>query len=87
MDQKTVESKVESYIFDTLDSSLYSVTYTESLGPDILAVTFHTGLEMELFVSSLGLDHLCDKSGYIEIPETYTVILYGMGLINLYTKL
>lgn len=87
MKEKEIEHKIRSHLLFKLDISYYKITYTEALGVDLLSISFNNNIEYSLFVKSLDLEHVCDKSDYIEIEEESTILIHGMGLVNLYTKL
>lgn len=53
----------------------------------ILAVTFYMRTDLDELLDFLDYKSQCDRSGYLVLAENNTVILSGIGLVNLYTRL
>ena len=53
----------------------------------IVAITFYLGTDLTEFLEWIDYKNQCDKSGYIVMEETNTIVLSGLGLINFYTLL
>lgn len=70
------------------DISPFSVTCTFESGHDgLLGITFWLNSDLYEFLDLVDYKSQCDKSGFIILAENNTVLLFGMALLNLYTKL
>lgn len=52
-----------------------------------VAITFHIKEDLLEFLRYLDYDNQCDKSGYLVMEETNTILLSGLALIGFYTLL
>ncbi len=66
--------------------SPFSVVST-FINDGFVAVTFYIEHDLKEFLELLDYKNQCDKSGFLVIGESNTVILSGMGLLTLYTLL
>ena len=62
-----------------------SVTVTFRYLDGLLAITFYVKQDLDEFLDIVGYKYSCDKSGFIILPDTNTVFLYGIPLVKLYT--
>lgn len=61
----------------------FNVTYTKALGSGkegVLSITFFMREDLEEFLDLIDYGTTCDKSGYIILEETNTIILIGLAL-------
>lgn len=55
---------------------------TEHAG--LLSMTFYINTDLKELLDILDYDNQCDKSGYLILNESNTLILYDLALINFY---
>lgn len=91
---KTRELEIQDEIIRQLEMRElfpFSVVCSFSLPPGredgIVAITFYLESDMNEFLEWIDYKNQCDKSGYIVIEKTNTIVLSGLGLINFYTLL
>ncbi len=67
----------------------FSVICTFGLGNNegFVAVTFYIEHDLKELLDLLDYQSQCDKTAFLVIGESNTVILSGMGLLTLYTLL
>lgn len=81
--EKVIEKLLEHNI------SPFSVIFTYSGGDEdgILSITFYISEELDEVLDLLDYKTQCDKSGYAIMRESNTLLLSGVALINLYTRI
>ena len=80
------EEKIEDQVRKILERREiypFNITYTFELSGGLLSVTVYEEADLEDLLGALSYYSQCDKSGYLVIPETCTVIMTGMALLNL----
>lgn len=65
----------------------FSVTISYSIDSGVLGITFYFIQDLKDFLSLMGYEYLCDKSGYTILENTNTVLISGLPLVKLYTEL
>lgn len=65
----------------------FSVTVSYSIDSGVLGITFYFIQDLKDFLSLMGYEYLCDKSGYTILENTNTVLISGLPLVKLYTEL
>lgn len=81
--QNEIEKKLSSY-----DINPYSTICSFAVDTGgILSITFYLNSDLMEFLDILDYKNQCDKSGYLILNDNNTIILSGLGLINLYTIL
>jgi len=82
--QKNVQDKL-------LELELYpfSVIFTYAVGQNdgLLSITFYSEDHLKELLKKLDYQTQCDKTGYIIIEESNTIILTDMALIKFYATL
>ena len=81
-----VSAKVREKL-ETLDIYPFSVFFTYSVRDGLLGLTFFFEQDLQETLEFLLYKSQCDKSGYVVLPETCTLLLHGLALIQLWTKL
>lgn len=83
-----MEEAVTNVLTEKLNIYPFSVICTfETIHCGLLSITFWLNADLNEFLDYLDYKCQCDKSGYIVLPESNTILLFGMALINLYTRL
>lgn len=81
--QESVISALQRY-----DIYPFSVTCTFGLkSSGILGITFYLKSDLSEVLKILDYQSQCDKSGYLILEDNNTLVLEGMALVNLYTRL
>lgn len=86
----TSNSDIENYIqkkLEALGICYFSVISTNAFGDSLVAITLYTYLELDELLDKIDYKYLCDKSGFLIIRETNTVIFTKSGLVQLVDKL
>lgn len=83
---------MQENVIDKLQSNEiypFSVIFSYEAGDNngILAITLYTELDYERLLDLLEYESQCDKTGFVVLKDTNTVILSDMALINFYVKL
>lgn len=73
---------------DKLGICPFSIIFTYA-GPNdgTLSITMYLKSDVKELLKYLDYYNRCDKSGYLINEDRNTVVIYGMALIDLYTKL
>lgn len=53
----------------------------------LVAITFFINSDLKEVLNLLDYDNQCDKTGFLVIDQTNTLILYDLALINFYTNI
>ncbi len=80
--QDEIEKRLSSY-----DINPYSIICSFAFDSGIVSITFYLNSDLLEFLDILDYKNQCDKSGYLILEDNNTIILSGLGLINLYTLL
>lgn len=80
--QDEIEKRLSNY-----DINPYSVICSFAFDSGIVSITFYLNSDLLEFLDILDYKNQCDKSGYLILENNNTIILSGLGLINLYTLL
>lgn len=70
--------------------SPFSVIFTyesSNVEGGLLSITVYLESELDELLDIIEYRSQCDKTGFTLLPETNTLIVTGMALINLYLKL
>lgn len=83
------EKEVQEKAMDLLDSANllpFSVVYTYALNDSgVLAITFYLEKDLEELLDILDYKSLCDKSDFVLIKSTGTVLLKDSAIIRFFT--
>lgn len=80
--QDKIEKRLSNY-----DINPYSIICSFAFDSGIVSITFYLNSDLLEFLDILDYKNQCDKSGYLILEDNNTIILSGLGLINLYTLL
>lgn len=80
--QDEIEKRLSNY-----DINPYSIICSFAFDSGIVSITFYLNSDLLEFLDILDYKNQCDKSGYLILEDNNTIILSGLGLINLYTLL
>ena len=80
--QDEIEKRLSNY-----DINPYSIICSFAIDSGIVSITFYLSSDLKEFLDILDYKNQCDKSGYLILEDNNTIILSGLGLINLYTLL
>lgn len=71
------------------DISPFSVVFSYEAGDTggMLSITFYLRAELEELLGILKYKSQCDKSGWMIVEKTNTVIFTGIALLHIYTTL
>lgn len=87
--EEPVEFRIEREIQSALERQAeicpYEVIFVDQTSetPSLLKISFWFPSDLEGLKKLIGYSSLCDKSGYMEFTETYTVVLRGFVLLSL----
>ena len=79
-----IQRKVTNYLV-THEIFPFSVVYTDCFC-GLLAITFCISTDIDEFLDYIDYKCLCDKTGYIILRETNTILIYNFALLNFYSK-
>lgn len=80
--QDEIEKRLSNY-----DINPYSIICSFAFDNGVVSITFYLNSDLLEFLDILDYKNQCDKSGYLILEDNNTIILSGLGLINLYTLL
>ena len=80
--QDSIRNKLEEF-----DIFPFSVITTLVTGQGLCSITLMNKFQLKDFLKLLDYDIQCDKSGYLIIEDTNTIILSGIALVRLYSML
>lgn len=81
-----IEESVIKWLLEN-NISPASVTLSYKILDGILSITFYLAQDLEEFLELVDYKYSVDKSGYIIVKETNTILLHGLPLVKLYTVL
>lgn len=81
--QETIREKLEE-----VEIFPFSIVSTLAAGRQgLCSITLTSKSQLEDFLNYLDYNSQCDKSGYLIIEETNTVLLDGIALVRFYSML
>ena len=81
--QETIRARLEE-----VEIFPFSIVSTLAAGRQgLCSITLTSKLQLEDFLNYLDYNSQCDKSGYLIIEETNTVLLDGIALVRFYSML
>lgn len=86
----TSNTDIENFIKSKLESlgiCYFSIVSTSAFGDSLVAITLFSYLELDELLKKLDYKYLCDKSGFLILSETNTIIFTKSGIIQLVDKL
>lgn len=81
-----LQDKITAFLVDH-NIFPFSVTISYAIDSGILGITFYLRKDLDDFLDLMNYDVLCDKSGYIILENSQTVLVSGLPLVKLYTEL
>ncbi len=86
------EEEIQENIIKKLqdrDLTPFSVIFSYEAGDSggMLSITFHFKQELDELLRILKYNSQCDKSGWLIIEKTNTLVLTGIALLHTYTVL
>lgn len=83
----TIQENIYKRLVD-LELYPYSVIFTYAIGNNgLLSVSFYRIEQLNELLEKLDYKSQCDKTGYIIVEESATIILSGIALIKFYTEI
>lgn len=85
----SIQEGVITKLTEELGLYPFNVTFSESAGNPygLLGITFFLRTDLDALLEYLGYSWMADRSGILVLSENNTVILSGIALVNLYTKI
>lgn len=80
MSGNTIGQEIEDWLVGK-EIYPFSVLYVDS--PEFLKISFYLETDIQEFLGLIEYTKMCDTSGVLIISETNTILLQGIGLINL----
>lgn len=84
-----IQRLIRGSLMKMYDICPYDILYVDQKkdSTSILKISLWIEEDLDQIKEILGYQELCDKSGYIEFRENYTVVLRGIALLSFFRAL